>query len=61
MDENVVLCQACAWKGVCRKKYGISGVDIFNCSEFTRDVSFAVSGFDELLSFINNFKNSRVN
>ena len=61
MDENVVLCAVCSWKGVCKKRYGVSGIDIFNCPDFTRDASFTISGFEELISFISNFKNSRVN
>ncbi|HEC25397.1 MAG TPA: hypothetical protein ENI54_05255 [bacterium] len=61
MDDNVVLCAVCAWRGVCKKRYNISGMEIFDCSDFARDISLAVSGFDELLSIINNFKNNRVN
>lgn len=61
MDENVVLCAVCSWRGVCKKKYSISGIEIFNCVDFTRDVSFSISGFEEILYFINNFKNNRVN
>ena len=61
MDENVVLCAVCAWRGVCRKKYSVSGIEIFNCPDFSRDVSLSMSGFEDLISFINNFKNNRVN
>lgn len=63
MDENVVLCAVCTWRSVCKKKNGVSlsGIEIFNCSDFTRDASFTVSGFEELIYLINNFKSNRIN
>lgn len=61
MDENVILCAVCAWRGVCNKKYNVSGIEIFNCSDFTRDITLAISGFEDLLSLINDNKNYRVN
>jgi hypothetical protein len=61
MDENVVLCAVCSWRSVCKKKYSISGIEIFNCPDFSRDVSFTISGIEEFMNFINNFKNDRLN
>ena len=61
MDENVVLCAVCAWWGVCNKKYNISGIEIFNCSDFSRDIALTITGFEDLLYLINDNKNYRVN
>ncbi|RZD16519.1 MAG: hypothetical protein EVJ46_05760 [Candidatus Acididesulfobacter guangdongensis] len=61
MDENVVLCAVCAWRGMCSKKYSVSGIEIFNCPDFVRDVSLSVSGLDELLSLVFEKNGFRVN
>lgn len=61
MNENVVLCAVCTWRSVCDKKYSISGVEIFDCFDFTRDITLSISGFEDILSLISDNKNYKVN
>ncbi len=61
MDENVVLCAVCAWRGTCVKKYSVSSIEIFNCPDFVRDITLSVSGYEELLSFVHEKNGFKVN
>lgn len=61
MEENVVLCAVCAWRGMCVKKYNVSSIDIFNCPDFVRDIALSSSGYEELFSLVQEKNGFKVN
>ena len=37
--EERAICNICAWREFCQKKYSISSRNVFRCPDFTRDLA----------------------